>query len=710
MKETIFSDIAKPSGRKLHRTDRILLCALLLLYAFAAFVNLGTTNFPQSVWKGEQGETAIIDLGEVRRVGKIWFCGSIAEGTLNIYDDADNFTAFKQDFGDMFKWKPLDVSLETRYVRLLVTEGRVAFNEIALFDEAGMRIDATVYRQTGEDGTDSFPAQQALLDEQGSVPKEPSYFNGMYFDEIYHARTAYEIVTDTNLFFARKAAGRTEDFSYVQENGYSIYEWTHPQLGKVLIAAGVRLFGMTPFGWRFTGTLFGVLILWVLYVLAKRIFQRTDYALLTAGLFAADCMHFSQTRIATIDVYALFFTLLMFLFMLDYIELNRTDGPFLKKLVPLGLSGLAFGLGAASKWTCFYSGAGLAVLFFGSFLLRCFDLWDDRKKTRATGDKPSKKGEGRGVRAPINWITALPVLFALGVAALFVLAKKGSASSGFLMQWKYNFEWYDLLLSKGFWIPFLLLIVLAIASAILFDRFTRGKGFDLRPNEQVQTLVLCCVFFILVPVLLYFMSSYSFFLSENRVTLREQLKCLWDKQLSMYRYHAGLDATHPCQSLWYQWPLAEKSVWFYAGYPDGKLSNISSTGNPAVWYVSAFGAVLFFVQWLFRPAYRKHKGYWVIFVGILAGLLPWALVTRCVFLYHYFSTIPFMLLAAVALLYHAEQAYRQLKNVKWVWLGLAALLFVLMYPAISGLPSSWAYAGFIEHVLTVFGKVYYVGV
>ena len=25
----------------------------------------------------------------------------------------------------------------------------------------------------------------------------------------------------------------------------------------------------------------------------------------------------------------------------------------------------AFGLGASSKWTCFYSGAGLAVLYFG---------------------------------------------------------------------------------------------------------------------------------------------------------------------------------------------------------------------------------------------------------------------------------------------------------------------------------------------------------
>jgi hypothetical protein len=38
------------------------------------------------------------------------------------------------------------------------------------------------------------------------------------------------------------------------------------------------------------------------------------------------------------------------------------------------------------------------------------------------------------------------------------------------------------------------------------------------------------------------------------------------------------------------------------------------------------------------------------------------------------------------------------------------VFFILLYPAVSGLPTSWGYAGFIEHVLTVFSKVYYVGV
>ena len=36
----------------------------------------------------------------------------------------------------------------------------------------------------------------------------------------------------------------------------------------------------------------------------------------------------------------------------------------LKSILPMALCGLAFGLGAASKWTGIYAGAGLAVLYF----------------------------------------------------------------------------------------------------------------------------------------------------------------------------------------------------------------------------------------------------------------------------------------------------------------------------------------------------------
>ena len=166
--------------------------------------------------------------------------------------------------------------------------------------------------------------------------------------------------------------------------------------------------------------------------------------------------------------------------------------------------------------------------------------------------------------------------------------------------------------------------------------------------------------------------------------------------------------------MWYQWPLAQKSVWFYSGYSSigdtNLLSNISSTGNPAVWYVSAFGALFAIVEWFKNPACRKDRAFAVVIVGILAGLLPWALVTRCVFLYHYFSTLPFVMLLTLLLLYYAERQYPRIAWLKWLWLAVSAVVFLLMLPAVSGIPVTYGYAKFIENVLAVFGKVYYVGV
>ena len=105
-----------------------------------------------------------------------------------------------------------------------------------------------------------------------------------------------------------------------------------------------------------------------------------------------------------------------------------------------------------------------------------------------------------------------------------------------------------------------------------------------------------------------------------------------------------------------------------------------------------------------------NRSYWVLLVGFLSGIQAWRFITRCVFLYHYFSALPFVMLAAILYLYEKEKEYPQVEIVRWIWLGIAAFTFILMYPAISGMPSSYGYAGLIEHILAFFGKVYYVGV
>ena len=573
----ILSLFEKGQSERLLKLDKLLLAALTLIYAVIALLNLGTLSFPTSVYEGAVGDSFTLDLGETVAVDEVWFNSNIAQGTLRFIADDGAEETYTQDQGDMFKWHEVSMSFTTRYITVYVEDRAVAVNEIAFFRD-GERLPVTVVSENG----------RAVADEQDTVPETPSYFNGMIFDEIYHARTAYENI-----------------------HNMSVYEWTHPPLGKLIIALGILIFGMKPFGWRIMGALFGVAMVPLMYVFAKRIFKRTDFAFITAGLWAFDCMHFTQTRIATIDVYGVFFILLMFFFMYEYVRQDYFAAPLKDKFRPLALSGVSFGLGCASKWIGCYAGAGLAVVLFYHLFAAMFEAYKGHDESAAA-------------RRSLFW--------------------------------------------KRLW----------------------------------ATAGWCCLWFLLVPGLIYFASYFPYYRYEASLRMNYGLKDMWatllKNQKDMYNYHSGLTATHMCQSMWYQWPFTFKSVWFYVSGNGEKISNIASTGNPAVWWISSVGAVCLFLEWVLGKV-KRDPVLPILFVGVAANYLPWVLVTRCVFLYHFFATVPFILLSTVYLFFLLERENRRMHWVKWAWLCLAVVYFILLYPAISGLPTGYGYAGFLENVL-----------
>jgi len=155
-----------------------------------------------------------------------------------------------------------------------------------------------------------------------------NYPTRFYFDEVYHAFTATEM-----------AKGNVMAWEWWNQPPAGVaYEWTHPPLAKLLMTLGIFIFGENGFGWRFFGALLGTVCVFIIYLLGKELFNQ-KVALLAAFLFAFDGLPLVMSRIGMNDIYFLFFTLSSFWL-------------FLKKK-PL-LSGLAFGLALASKWTAFY--------------------------------------------------------------------------------------------------------------------------------------------------------------------------------------------------------------------------------------------------------------------------------------------------------------------------------------------------------------------
>lgn len=569
------NELPKPVDAKLHFTkrDQLYCIALTAAYAVIALINLGTTTAPETPWYGQAGETYKIEFGQTAEIAEIRVFGGLYTGSILLRAEDGTEYTYTEENGDMFRWKDIadDVPATTTGFTLSVTDGTVWFNELAFFDAAGNYIPATAEGNAA-----------ALFDEPEEVPETPSYLNGMYFDELYHARTAYEHL-----------------------HGLSPYENSHPPLGKVFIMLGIAIFGMNAFGWRIIGTLFGIGMVPILYVFAKRLFKKSDYALLASFLFAFDFMHFTQTRIATIDVYGVFFILLMYYYMYQYYRMNFFSDGLQKTLRPLALAGIFFGLGAASKWICFYASAGLAVIFFTSLVQRYLEY----RRFRNSEDETLRKTV------------------------------------------------------KPFW------------------------------SNALRTCIWCCAFYILIPAAIYLLSYLPYVLSVDRYGIKE----IWGVQEFMFSYHSGLTATHSYQSPWWQWPLLIRPMWYYVGYDvaPGNISTISAMGNPAVWWVcsAATGVVIYS---LLRGKRKGDSELFVLLVGLLANYLPWVLISRCTFIYHFFASVPFILLITVYALQKKEERDARYAKLKWIWMAAALALFALFYPVISGAECARAYVSFLE--------------
>ena len=325
--------------RSMTGRDRALCMLITVLYAVTAFTYLGDTQGIERFCKfDKKGEYALIEFSDGAAVSAVRCYHGLFMGKYNLEFSADGVeyetvALVEQGHADIFKWKDVKLSENwdkpVRFLRL-TAGSRLWMGELAVYDDTGALI-----------GTDQMRIPTgcaALFDEQEKIPAEDSFLNSSYFDEIYHARTAYEHI----------------------ENIYP-YEISHPPLGKLILSVGIRLFGLTPFGWRFSGTLFGVLMLPALYLFLKKMFGGTLVPPCCTAILAADFMHFVQTRIATIDTYEVLFIILMYGFFWGFWSADRTRRR--RWLPPLALSGICFGLGAASKWTGFYAGAGLAVLW-----------------------------------------------------------------------------------------------------------------------------------------------------------------------------------------------------------------------------------------------------------------------------------------------------------------------------------------------------------
>ncbi|MEY2404957.1 MAG: dolichyl-phosphate-mannose-protein mannosyltransferase [Acidimicrobiaceae bacterium] len=187
------------------------------------------------------------------------------------------------------------------------------------------------------------------------------------FDEIYYAPDAAELL--------RRG---------VEKGGV-----VHPPGGKWLIAGGLRIFGFTPFGWRFAALVCGCLIVLLTYVAARQIVAGRALPALAAGAVALDGISFTTGRTAHLDVFLALFTTAAITLTLVAMREPRNDRRV--RWCQLG-AGAALGFGLTVKWSAAFLLLGVLLAF----------LWLHARRPRAPG-------HGRRVLGTVLAFTVLPL-------------------------------------------------------------------------------------------------------------------------------------------------------------------------------------------------------------------------------------------------------------------------------------------------------------
>ena len=565
------------------------------------------------------------------------------------------------------------------------------------------------------------------------------------FDEIYYARSGEEYLKHIEQF-----------------------EWTHPPVTKLVITLSIMLFGGLQHGdwsggWRFLNVVVGALMVFVLYAFAKRLTGSTPFSAIAAGMLTFDGFHFVQSRIATPEITVAFFSLatlyafyrywlaaqvrqvvtvrqryglaflatmgagalVAILFSYAINRLGVTPPTFLsyavmflyvlagayllaRLLVPRFLSSMGV--------TTTYADGAQVVSEASSLVLISPDggeLQSTKKSAVVVGSATkAQKGdlvyEDEDLRIAYSrdgseryetpdGVARFTADGVMSVAASALRATDArlwlvvlAAVAGLLAASKWNglFDFF---------------VVWFVAIAVVAQRYLRRPALYGNPFGFP--------FDILVTMMLFIGGTIYLLAYIPYYTLGHNIADLIGLQHQMYGYHYDLKATHPYQSVWWQWPLLQRPISYY--YHDFRVGAAAQNGakccvaeilalpNPLVWWLGLISVpYMIFLAWK-----ERNKGYTLLSTAYFLQWLPWMASPRIAFEYHFFPNLAVIVLANTVLL---QRIWARLASGRWIvggYLVAVFLAFWYFYPILAGVGityddwyqrmwSSWLHFGF----------------
>ena len=471
--------------------------------------------------------------------------------------------------------------------------------------------------------------------------------------------------------------------------------------------------GSHAFAWRLPGVIAGVLMAACLYVLARVLFARRSVAVAVAAFTILDGMFFVQSRIGMNDVYVgLFIVAAYTLFAAVWTHWWRGRAAF---WIAMPVIGLLLGLALASKWVAAYAiGALILLLLVRSALGRVVSILGLIGITGALGYL-AMAGQTFGnlpflvlmigltllavvvaVFHPIRWTDeemwlALLTPAAVGSALFFGALALGKLDS-------------TIIIGPLSVTPLVGAFAAALGSVGVYGAFRIGGWLGYgplaeppKPGDAAEVLdppgpaptgwlrpgwaygipiVWAAICLLAIPLGVYVVSYLPWAAIENHqlwpgYPVGHTGQTLIDLTRQMYDYHNGLTSPHPASSPWWAFPFDLKPVWFYQESFAGSTSGaIYDSGNIVIWWLGI--AALIFVSVM---AYRRRSpALALIAIGFAAQWIPWARIDRAAFQYHYYTALPFVVLA---LAYLVAELWHGPSRRTWMWVRVAAAAAII---------------------------------
>ncbi|HEY8295954.1 MAG TPA: phospholipid carrier-dependent glycosyltransferase [Micrococcaceae bacterium] len=420
--------------------------------------------------------------------------------------------------------------------------------------------------------------------------------HALVFDETYYVKDAYSLLQSG---YERNWADKANDhfiagdFSFLQNTPEYV---VHPPVGKWMIAFGMWLFGpASSFGWRFSAAAIGTLSIFLLALIAQKMFRSTILGAVAGLLFAVDGHAIVMSRTSVLDVFVMFWALAAF----GALLLDRDDGR----------RRLATRLAAAGRLAGLTGRPPGRLLAYGPWL----------------GWRPWRLASGvcLGLCIGTKW-SGLFFLAAFGL--LMVFWDLNARRIAGIRYWMAGGLLKDGIFAFACVVPVAALTYLASWTGwfLASDSYDRNwaKTNPAGPWGWVP----------------------------------DSLRSLWHYHSTAYNFHTGLSSDHPYKANAWSWLVMGRPTSFYTDYPkhgekgclaDSCAAVVSSVGNPVIWWSAALAAVFLIVYWAVRRDWRAGA----ILAGLAAGYLPWLLYpTRTIFFFYAIAYEPYLVLALVFVL------------------------------------------------------------